>query len=98
MAKQTTITIEKNSLLILHSRNAKGAWCPVCCAEVEMIFLSNQEMSALGQWIESEEVHRSQAADGTTLICLNSLLARVQATKSANCGVPRLPNTEKERI
>lgn len=98
MVKQTTITIETSSLLILHSRKAKHAWCPVCCAEVEMIFLSNQEMSSLGQWIESGELHRSEAADGATLICLNSLLTHVQTTKSANCGIPRLPNTQKERI
>lgn len=98
MAKQTSINIETSSLLILHSRNAKSAWCPVCRADVEMIFLSNQEMSALGQWIEFGEVHRSEAADGATLICLNSLLARVQTTKSGNRGVPRLLNTKKERI
>jgi|SRR5215469_8792758 len=98
MAKQTTITIETSSLLILRSRNARGAWCPACGAEVEMIELSNPEMSAFGQWLDSGEVHRSEAPDGASLICLNSLLARVQTTKPANCGLPRLPNTEKERI
>ena len=98
MAKQTTITIETSSLLILQSRNARGAWCPMCGAEVEMIDLTNRELSSLGQWLDSVGVHRSQAPDGSALICLNSLLARAQATKSANCGVPRLPNTEKERI
>jgi hypothetical protein len=40
------------------------------------------ERPALDAWMNSEELHRSQAADGSVLICLNSLLARVQNTKS----------------
>ena len=103
MAKQTTITIESDSLLILRGRGSRRAWCPLCAAEGEMIALeetgviSNLERPALEDWLNSDELHRSQAADGSTLICLNSLLARVQ-TKPANRCLPRLPNTEKERI
>jgi hypothetical protein len=33
-------------------------------------------------WLNSGELHRPQAADGSTLICLNSLLAYVQKTKA----------------
>jgi hypothetical protein len=88
MAKQTTITIETDSLLIFQGRNSKRAWCPECAAEGEMIALesvgviSNLEKPALEDWLNSGKLHRSQAADGSTLICLNSLLARVQNTKS----------------
>ena len=41
MAKQTKITIETDSLLILRGRNSKYAWCPQCAAEAEMVALDN---------------------------------------------------------
>jgi hypothetical protein len=94
--KQTTITIETTSLLILRAGNSKVMWCPACGAEVEMLELSTREISALGKL--PRDVHRSDAPDGGALICLNSLLARVQTTKPANGGPPPLPNTEKEKI
>jgi hypothetical protein len=88
MAKQTTITIEKVSLLILRGQSSRGAWCPICAAEGDMIALenagviSNLDRRALEQWLNSGDLHRSQTADGSALICLNSLLARVQKTKT----------------
>jgi len=94
--KQTTITIETTSLLILRAGNSKIMWCPACGAEMEMLELSTGEISALGKL--PREVHRSDAPGGGALICLNSLLARVQTTKPANGGPPPLPNTEKEKI
>jgi hypothetical protein len=87
MAKQTKITIETDSLLILRSRSSSRAWCPLCSAEGEMIALenvglvSNLERPALEEWLNAGELHRLQAGDGSILICLNSLLARVQNTK-----------------
>jgi hypothetical protein len=86
MAKQTTVTIETDSLLILRGRTSARAWCPQCAAEVEMIamkdtgVISNLGQPELEEWLSSEELHRSQAADGSALTCLNSLLARVQNT------------------
>lgn len=88
MAKQTRITIETDSLLILQGRNSRSAWCPRCQADRDMIALqnvgviSNLERPALEAWMNSEELHRSHSADGSGLICLNSLLARAQNTKS----------------
>jgi hypothetical protein len=43
--------------------------------------ISNLDRPALEEWLNSGNLHRSQAADGSVLICLNSLLARVQNTK-----------------
>jgi len=102
MTKQTTITIETKSLLVLCSRSSRRAWCPVCGVEAEVIvvergLLSSQEAPAFDQLLNSGEVHRADAPDGSILICLSSLLNRVQNTKPANCGIPRLPNNEKER-
>ena len=87
MAKRTKITIETDSMLILRGRNSRRAWCPLCAIESEVIALdnvgviSNLEPPALEEWLNSDELHRSQAADGSVLICLNSLLARVQNTR-----------------
>ena len=86
MAKKTKISIETESLLIMQSRTSRHAWCPLCAAEVEMIALgsagiiSNLEPAALEEWLNSSDLHRSKAADGSALICLNSLLARVTET------------------
>jgi hypothetical protein len=85
-AKQAKITIETDSLLILRGRSSVRAWCPRCAAEVEMIALedmgviSNLERPELEEWLNSGELHRLQAADGSALTCLDSLLARVQNT------------------
>ena len=87
MAKQTKITIETDSLLILRGRAALPAWCQQCGGEGEMIplegvgVISNLSAPEVEAWIESDDLHRSQASDGKTLICLNSLLKRVQKTK-----------------
>jgi hypothetical protein len=84
MAKQTRITIETDSLLIVRGRSSVRTWCSRCAAEVEMIALenmgviSNLERPELEEWLSSGELHRLQAADGSALTCLNSLLARVQ--------------------
>jgi hypothetical protein len=88
MAKQTKIRIETDSLLILRGRNPLLAWCPQCGAEGEMIpfddmgVISNFPPTDVEAWIESEDLHYSRAPDGTTLICMNSLLKRVRTTKT----------------
>jgi hypothetical protein len=87
MAKQTTITIETDSLLILRGRSSTRAWCPRCAAEVELISLSdtgvisNLDQTELEEWFESEDLHRVQGVDGSSLTCLASLLARMQNPK-----------------
>jgi len=103
MAKQTTITVETSSLLILQGRISRRAWCPQCGAEGEMVamdntnVISNLDHRAMEQWLNSGELHRTNAPDGSSVICLNSLLACLQNTNPANCGLPRLPNKEKEK-
>ena len=89
MAKQTKITFESESLLVLRGRSSSRAWCPLCGADAEMIALesigviSNLDQPALEEWLNSGELHRSQTSDGSVLVCLNSLLARVQNTKAS---------------
>jgi hypothetical protein len=40
--------------------------------------VSNLTPAEVEIWLESEAIHRSQATDGSKLICLNSLLKRIQ--------------------
>jgi hypothetical protein len=87
MAKQTKVVIQTDSLLILRGWSSTRTWCPLCAAEAEMIALetigiiSNLDKSALDVWMNSEELHRIQTVGGSTLICLASVLARVQNPK-----------------
>jgi hypothetical protein len=89
MAKQTKITLETESLLILRGRTLLRAWCPQCGGEVEVIpldgvgVISNLPAAEVEAWIQSDDLHRTQTSDGGTLICLNSLLKRVQKSKTA---------------
>src|SRR5215472_3871398 len=89
MARQTKITIETESVLVLRGRSSVRAWCPQCASEGEMIpiegvgVISNLSPVEVEAWLESESIHRSQTADGGLVICLNSLLKRIQKTKTA---------------
>ena len=104
MTKQTRITIETDSLLILQGRSSRRAGCSRCAAEVEMIALeetgviSNLERPELEEWLNSGELHRLQAADGSSLTCLNSLLARVQKTTTIQPADSAVTKQTKETI
>jgi hypothetical protein len=84
MAKQTRITIETDSLLVFRGRKPIWAWCPECGTEAEMIPLddvgvvSNLPTAEVQVWMESPDLHHAKAADGSILICLNSMLKRVR--------------------
>lgn len=84
MSKETKITIESHSLLILRGRRSLWAWCPDCASEVEVIpldgvgVISNLAPPEVEAWIQSEDLHHSRAADGALLICLNSMIKRIQ--------------------
>lgn len=99
MAKKTKITIESDSLLVVRGRESLRAWCPVCGAEGEMIRLdglgviSNLTAPEVEAWIQSEDLHYTQAADGAPLICLNSLLARMRNTAAFRGSEPRPKET-----
>jgi hypothetical protein len=89
MVKRTTITIETESLLVVRATAASRAWCSRCGAEEEMIavqnlgVVSNLGRPELEEWLNSGDLHRAQLKDGSTVICLHSLLARVQNDKPA---------------
>lgn len=84
MTKQTKITIETDSLLVLRARKPLRAWCPLCGAEEEMIplndvgIVSNLTLPEIETWMQVEELHYVAAGDGRPLICLNSMLRRMR--------------------
>lgn len=88
MAKRTTIILETTSLLIFRARIVRRAWCPECGAEVEMVVspitgvAPDPGQHDVEKWLSCMGLHRAQAADGAALICLNSLLAQLQNTKT----------------
>jgi len=90
MARSTKITIETDSLLVLRGRRSVRAWCPQCGAEGEMIplnevgLISNLRPVEVEAWIQSEDLHHSEAANGTPLVCLTSMLKRVHKAKSGS--------------
>jgi hypothetical protein len=87
MTKQTKITIETDSLLVMRGTVSLRGWCPECAAEGELIpfdgigVISNLTTSEVQAWLECDAIHHWQAPDGAHLICLNSLLKRVQKSK-----------------
>ena len=84
MAKQTKITIETDLLLVLRGRKPLRAWCRECGAEEEMIplnevdIVSNMAPAEVGAWMREEGLHHTRTAEGSPLICLNSMLKRMR--------------------
>jgi len=92
MARQITITVETDSLLVLRGCKPLRAWCPQCGVETEVIplddigVISNLRPREVQAWIEDGKFHRTLSADGVSLICLNSMLRRVRKPGAASQG------------
>ena len=88
MPRRMTITFESETLLMVRARSVRRGWCQKCAAESEMIapaleaISPNQNQNAIERWLNSEDLHRTEAADGSIQICLNSLLAHAQKTNN----------------
>ena len=86
MPKQTTITIETDSLILLHVRSAGSAWCGDCANQVQTLHAADlPQLASLNLPLDETpagepSLHRIRAPDGAVRICLNSLLARIQIT------------------
>ena len=54
-------------------------WCVTCGAEAEMVpvdeaaILRRVNSRTIFRWVEAEQAHASETANGLLLICLNSL-------------------------
>ena len=89
MAKKTTITIQTNSVMVIRAGGSIPGWCSACGMEAEMIpvrqfgVVSNLDHRTVEQWLDAGQLHRSEAAEGSPLICLNSLLAHLTGVNPA---------------
>jgi hypothetical protein len=45
--------------------------------------ISNLPPEEIEMWMQSEDLHHTITGDGTSLICLNSMLKRVQKSRTA---------------
>lgn len=80
VVRTTRITIETESLLVVHKGKTFVGWCPVCCADVEAMTLTGDGIgegippALLGDWFRTGKVHLCRPAEGPAQICLPSLL------------------------
>ena len=78
--KETTITIETFSLLVLRTGELRTMWCAACNANVPILELAVRDLWALRRL--PRHLHHFDAAHGTALICLNSLLCAIADDRS----------------
>jgi hypothetical protein len=77
--KRTEITIETDRMLYISSPRKVLSWCATCGAQAEMVpvdeaaILRRVDSRTVFRWVEAEQVHFSETANGLLLICLNSL-------------------------
>jgi hypothetical protein len=104
MAKQVTITIETNSVVVLHARTSGRVCCRRCANKSEMLNLALPSEEGMAGWtlmqqlIDGGEIHHEQAPDGSSLVCLNSLLAFVHNRSQSRGHSLREINTIEEEI
>jgi len=80
VAKTTRITIETESLLVVHRAKTIVAWCPVCCVDVDAITLEGNGLgedlpsTLLAEWLATGKLHSWSPEGCPAQICLASLL------------------------
>lgn len=76
MTLRIKITLETERIMTLRRRVKRKIWCAECGAETD--FVSDEDVRNLLQKseknIQIENLHKFQTTEGTTLICLESLL------------------------
>jgi hypothetical protein len=80
VVKTTRITIETESLLVVHRGKTIVTWCPGCCAEVEAITVQGDSLAEgipsalLKEWLATGKLHFWGPDGGPVQFCLPSLL------------------------
>ena len=83
--KRTEITLETDRIWIIRKLHSRRAWCAECGREVDMVGLKEaQALSGIAQPLTTQPTlpgcgdgrgwHWSETADGSLLICLESVL------------------------
>jgi hypothetical protein len=78
--KTTRITVETETLIVVRRAKATLAWCRDCRAQVDVITLDNDSLAEptiaaqIHDWQGTGKLHLWRPANGTTQICVTSLL------------------------
>lgn len=84
--KKIEITIQTDRRLVIRGSVSTLAWCRQCGAETEVVTLETAGVVAqavsveLGNPWPAGDLHVSHASDGTSRVCLRSLLGMVRNT------------------
>lgn len=94
MVKTIKITIETESLLVVRKGKTTLTWCPACCADVETVVLEGYSLGPditfnhhLEHWLRTGKLHLWRPAEGSTQICLRSLLQCFEAEAIPGLGI-----------
>jgi len=85
VVKTTRITIETESLLVVHKGRTFVAWCASCGAQTEAMTLEGDSLCSeipsplLRDWLAAGKLHSWSTEDGQAFICLASLLRCFQS-------------------
>jgi hypothetical protein len=80
MCKTTEITIETHEVWVIRRAKANAqARCPACDDQLTMVTVDQAveivrvSARAIYRWVESDQIHFLETAEGRLLVCLNSL-------------------------
>ena len=78
--RRMQITIETDQVTVIRRRHSTRTWCGECGSEVDVVrieeagVLIGMTQPVLRDYAKAQRWHLCEAADGSLLICLDSLL------------------------
>ena len=102
--RTTKVTVETETLTVVHGARVVKACCPSCGVEVEVIALGAQALTdpaTVGQvqeWLAAGELHFWQTADGSAQLCVKSLLECLDSAEARRlCDLLEGPTNQSQR-
>ena len=95
VVKTTRITIETESLVVVHRGKTIVTWCPICCAEAEAMTLESDSLgedfpsTLLRDLLAAGKLHLWSADGGPDRICLTSLLRCFESEDARRLPTPK---------
>jgi len=102
VVKTTKITIETESLVVVHRGKTIVTWCPVCCAEREAMTLEGDSLgedfpsTLLRDLLAAGKLHLWNSDGGPDRICLISLLRCFETLDALGLPTPKTTPTTGE--
>lgn len=105
VVKTTRITIETESLLVVHRGKTIVTWCPACGAVAEAMTLEGTSFgedipsTLLREWFAAGKLHLWSPDGGPSLICLTSLLRCFESQEARRLSTPKptVPKTGERK-